>query len=335
MSDAASGSLLSAPQPAIEVSGLSHAYGQRAALTDLSFRVQPGEIFGLLGPNGGGKTTLFRILSTLLPVQSGSVAVLGHDAGTDAEAIRRKIGVTFQSPSLDKKLTVSENLRHQGHLYGLSGTELTRQIDDQLKRLGLTDRRNDRAESLSGGLARRVEIAKGLLHQPQLLLLDEPSTGLDPGARIDLWKYLHQLRDTGAVTVLVTTHLMEEAERCDRLGILDQGKLVALGTPAELRAAIGGDCVTIQTPDPDGLAQRIRDRFSLTPQRVGESLRVEAVRGHEFLRDLVDAFRDEITSISLAKPTLEDVFVLKTGHRFWDVREPEAASGTNSRRKKA
>ena len=312
-------STIAAPLPAVVVSGLSYRYGTRTALDGVDFQVASGEIFGLLGPNGGGKTTLFRLLATLLPVQEGQVSVLGLSGRDSAAAIRQRIGVTFQSPSLDRKLTVVENLRHQGHLYGLHGRELQLRIDEQLGRLGLSDRRRDRAESLSGGLARRVEIAKGLLHRPQLLLLDEPSTGLDPGARLDLWTYLQQLRDTGGVTVLVTTHLMEEAERCDRLGILDRGKLVALGTPAELRAAIGGDCLTVQTSDPDGLATRIREKFGVAPQRVGDSLRIEVPRGHEFLRDLVEAFREAITSISLAKPTLEDVFVLRTGHRFWDA----------------
>lgn len=304
---------------AVAVSGLSHRYGTRLALDNVEFRVELQEIFGLLGPNGGGKTTLFRLLATLLPVQDGDVSVLGFDAGSSEQAIRQRIGVTFQSPSLDRKLTVEENLRHQGHLYGLSGATLKERINEQLQRLGLTDRRRDRAESLSGGLARRVEIAKGLLHHPQLLLLDEPSTGLDPGARLDLWTYLRQLRDSADVTVLVTTHLMEEAERCDRLGILDRGKLVALGTPAELQAEIGGDCLTLQTSQPDRLAAAIQEKFGVQPRRLGDSLRIEAERGHELLRNLVEAFPEEITSISLAKPTLEDVFVVKTGHRFWDA----------------
>lgn len=302
---------------AVSIRGLSHRYGNHAALDGVEFQVHSSEIFGLLGPNGGGKTTLFRLLATLLPVQDGQVTILGLDSRECASAIRQRIGVTFQSPSLDRKLTVGENLKHQGHLYGLRGRKLEACIDEQLSRLGLTERRRDRAESLSGGLARRVEIAKGLLHRPQLLLLDEPSTGLDPGARLDLWTYLLQLRNAG-VTVLVTTHLMEEAERCDRLGILDRGRLVALGPPAELRAAIGGDCLTMQSVDPNGLASRIQEMFAVIPQRLGDSLRIETPRGHELLRDLVDAFGDSITSISVAKPTLEDVFVQKTGHKFWD-----------------
>lgn len=309
--------------PVISLAGLSHRYGDRLALDAVSFDVRAGEIFGLLGPNGGGKTTLFRVLSTLLPVQSGDVRILERNVAADAAAVRARIGVTFQSPSLDGKLTVRENLKAQGQLYGLWGARLRERIELLLARLGLADRAHDRADTLSGGLKRRVEIAKGLLHDPRVLLLDEPSTGLDPGARLDLWRYLDLLRRESGVSVLVTTHLMEEAERCDRLGILDQGRLVALGTPAELRAAIGGDVVTIAgnaagQGTPESLAERVRTRFNVQPQVVSGQLRLEVQTGAEFLRELLAEFGAEIASVSLAKPTLEDVFVLRTGHRFWD-----------------
>ena len=303
---------------AIAVRGLSHRYGSRPALENVDFDVSPREVFGLLGPNGGGKTTLFRILSTLLPVQQGSVHLLGLDVAAEPARVRSTIGVTFQSPSLDRKLTVRENLSSQGHLYGLSGSFLRRRIETLLTRLGLADRARDRVESLSGGLARRVEIAKGLLHEPQVLLLDEPSTGLDPGARLDLWRYLHLLQQEAGVTVLVTTHLMEEAERCDRLGILDSGRLVAVGTPDELRSSIGGDCLSIQTAAPEDLARRISERFAVSAQQVGGQIRLDVERGHEFIGRLVENFGTEITSVALGKPTLEDVFVQRTGHRFWD-----------------
>lgn len=311
---------------AIEVQGLAHRYGDRQALAGIDFIVDAGEIFGLLGPNGGGKTTLFRILTTLLPVQEGRAAVLGFDVRDKPDEVRANIGVTFQSPSLDAKLTVWENLKHQAHLYGLSGRKMRSRIEDLLNQLGLADRKKDRAQSLSGGLQRRVEIAKGLLHAPRLLLLDEPSTGLDPGARHDLWQYLEQLRSGSGVTVLLTTHLMEEAERCDRLGILDEGKLVALGRPDDLRASVGGDCLTIHTQHPDELEARIAERFGVKPVRVGGALRIERERGHELLRDIFEYFSDEVSSASLGKPTLEDVFIDRTGHRFWDANgETEAA----------
>ncbi len=305
-------------QTAVDIRQISHRYGERLALDHLSFQIAAGEIFGLLGPNGGGKTTLFRLLTTLLPIRDGSIQVLGRDVGTDPSAIRRLIGVTFQSPSLDGKLTVRENLSHQSHLYGLYGRRMRQRIDELLARLGISDRAGDRVDSLSGGLKRRVEIAKGLVHEPQVLLLDEPSTGLDPGARHDLWRYLIQLREAQHTTILVTTHILEEAEHCDRIGILDSGKLVALDTPDRLRASVGGDCLTIHAKNPDRLSAQIADRFQITPRRIGAALRIERDRGHVLLREVVDSFREEVTAVSLAKPTLEDVFIQRTGHRFWD-----------------
>lgn len=304
---------------ALEVLDVSFRYVEREALKEVGFSVERGEIFGLLGPNGGGKTTLFRLLSTLLPMQSGEVKLLGCDVASQPQAVRRRIGVTFQSPSIDGKLTVAENLRHQAHLYGLLGREATSRIDELVRQLGLVDRVRQPVGSLSGGLKRRVEIAKSLLHRPGMLLLDEPSTGLDPGARHDLWAYLTRLREERQVTILVTTHLMDEAERCGRLGILDQGRLVALGTPDVLRQSVGGDCLTIQSSDPSGLAERIVSQFGVTPQRIDDVLRIEREAGHELLRDLVAAFPSEITAVSLAKPTLEDVFIARTGHRFWNA----------------
>jgi len=302
---------------AIQVAGVTHWYGDHRALDNIGFSVEPGELFGLLGPNGGGKTTLFRILSTLLPLQQGSASILGYDLGSQPGEVRCRIGVTFQAPSIDPKLTVFENLKHQSHLYGILGRSMRERIDRLLDHLSLTDRRNDRVESLSGGLKRRVEIAKGLLHDPEVLLLDEPSTGLDPGARHDLWHYIRQLRSARGVTVLVTTHLMTEADECDRLGIIDRGHLVALDSPDRLRASVGGDCLTIQSSRPQELAVRIAETFGVTPRHVGDSLRIEQEQGHEFLRDLVAAFPDDVTSVSMGKPTLEDVFIDRTGHRLW------------------
>jgi ABC-2 type transport system ATP-binding protein len=310
------------PAPAIEVCGLSYSYAERRALERVEFSVDAGTIFGLLGPNGGGKTTLFRILSTLLPIQEGQARILGFDLARQPNEVRKQIGVTFQSPSIDPKLTVGENLKYQGQIYGLFGAPLRQRIDLLADKLGLKDRLAERAETLSGGLKRRVEIAKGLLHRPQVLLLDEPSTGLDPGARHDLWRYLRGLREEEGVTVLVTTHLMEEAERCDRLGILDHGRLIALDTPLALRSMLGDDYVTVQCDQPDELGARIRERFGVTPQKIGGALRIGKSRGHEFVRDLVEAFPQEVKTVSLGKPTLEDVFIERTGHRFWDE-EPQ------------
>jgi len=304
---------------AIQVSRLTYHYGRRRALDDLSFNVTPGEIFAFLGPNGGGKTTLFRLLSTLIPLEQGDVEILGHDLRTDSERIRALIGVVFQAPSLDKKLTVAENLLHQGHLYGLSGADLRERSGHMLDRLGLADRARDRVETLSGGLRRRVELAKGMLHGPRLLLLDEPSTGLDPAARSDLWNYLRSVGDQQGVTVVLTTHLLEEAEKADRIAILHEGRRVALDTPDALRATVGGDSITIRSADPARLAADIAERFHVEPLVLDGSVRLEQAAGHEWIVQLVEAFPQQIESITLGKPTLEDVFIARTGHRFWQA----------------
>ena len=294
-----------------------HRYDQRTALNGVSFEVRPAELFGLLGPNGSGKTTLFRILSTLMVPSSGNAVILGHDVATDPTGLRRKIGVVFQSQSIDIKLTAAENLMHQGHLYGLQGAALTSRIGEMLARVGLADRAKEKAETFSGGMQRRLELAKGLLHHPSVLLLDEPTTGLDPGARRDLWQYLQILRDQEHVTVIVTTHLMEEAERCDRLAILNEGALVALGTPAELKSEIGGDVILFDARDPDSLAQRMRQRFQGEIQVLDGQVRMERRNGHRLVTDIVEAFPGEIDAISISKPSLEDVFIRRTGHKFW------------------
>jgi ABC-2 type transport system ATP-binding protein len=268
----------------------------------------------------------------MVPI-GGRAMILGHDAAKDPSRLRREIGVVFQTQSIDLKLTAAENLRHQGHLYGLRGAGLTKRIAEILERVGLADRASEKAETLSGGMQRRLELAKGLLHGPRVLLLDEPTTGLDPGARRDVWQYLRILRDQEHVTVLVTTHLMEEAERCDRLAILNEGKLVALGTPTELKQEIGGDVIVLETAQPESLASRIRARFSVEPRVVGTQVRIEKDHGHRFVTDLVEAFPGEIDAVSISKPSLEDVFIDRTGHRFWSELENTDPGNTGSRTK--
>jgi ABC-2 type transport system ATP-binding protein len=301
----------------IQVEDLRHSYDGRVALDGISFEVRHAEIFGLLGPNGSGKTTLFRILSTLMLPAEGRAVVMGCDAAQQPNELRRQIGVVFQAPSIDVKLTAAENLKHVGHLYGLRGKQLEQRIGEMLGRVGLSERSKDRAETFSGGMQRRLELAKGLLHHPAVLLLDEPTTGLDPGARRDLWQYLAMLRDQERVTVIVTTHLMEEAERCDRLAILSEGKLVALGTPAELKREIGGDVILLDCSRPQDLAERIASRFGLKPQVIGGKVRLEKEHGHRFVTEVMEAFPGDIDAISVSKPNLEDVFIHRTGHRFW------------------
>ncbi|HTS38207.1 MAG TPA: ATP-binding cassette domain-containing protein [Candidatus Solibacter sp.] len=310
--------------PVISVQQLVHRYENRVALNGVSFDVRPAELFGLLGPNGSGKTTLFRILSTLMLPSSGRAVVMGCDAATEASDLRRQIGVVFQAQSVDPKLTAYENLWHQGHLYGLRGSALKRRIGEILTRVGLADRAKERVETFSGGMQRRIELAKGLLHHPGVLLLDEPTTGLDPGARRDLWQYLQILRDEEQVSVLVTTHLMEEAERCDRLAIMNEGNLVALGTPEELKSEIGGDVLLLDAAhDAEGLAEQIQQKFRVQATAMGDQVRIEKNEGHRFVPDLVEAFPGEIQAISVSKPALEDVFIHRTGHKFWSESSEE------------
>ncbi|MFB3916110.1 MAG: ATP-binding cassette domain-containing protein [Terriglobales bacterium] len=312
----------------IQVEDLRHAYGSRTALDGVSFEVRNAEIFGLLGPNGSGKTTMFRILSTLMLPTGGRALIMGHDAAKDPAALRRTIGVVFQASSIDVKLTAEENLRHVGHLYGLRGSALGSRVSEMLGRVGLADRAHNRAETFSGGMQRRLELAKGLVHHPSVLLLDEPTTGLDPGARRDLWQYLAMLRDQEHVTVIVTTHLMEEAERCDRLAILSEGKLVALGTPAELKHEIGGDVILLEPRNrPEALAEKIFSRFGLQAAVIAGKVRLEKEQGHRFVTEVMEALPGEIESISVSKPNLEDVFIHRTGHRFWSE---DNGSGENS-----
>jgi ABC-2 type transport system ATP-binding protein len=316
----------------ISVDNLVHRYEGRTALNGISFDVRPAELFGLLGPNGSGKTTLFRILSTLMVPTSGRALVMGCDAAREPERLRRQIGVVFQAQSVDLKLTAFENLWHQGHLYGLRGESLTARIREVLARVGLADRAKELVENFSGGMQRRIELAKGLLHHPAVLLLDEPTTGLDPGARSDLWQYLQMLRDEERVSVLVTTHLMEEAEHCDRLAILNEGHVVAMGTPTELKSEIGGDVVLLAAVcDAAALAERIRARFHVETTVLENQVRMEREGAHRFVTEVVEAFPGEIEAVSVSKPSLGDVFIRRTGHKFWNEKDGTQSNSGHGR----
>ncbi len=301
---------------AIAVAGLCHRYGDLNALEGIDLRIEKGEVYGLLGPNGGGKTTLFRILSTLLKPTVGTVCILGRDPLRDAAEIRSRIGVVFQHPSLDLKLTILENLRHQGHLYGLRGRDLQERIESVLRRVRLTDRRDDRMEVLSGGLRRRADVARALLHEPELLLFDEPSSGLDPRARRVLWDDLQKLRAEHGVTVLLTTHFIEEAERCDRVGILDQGQLVVEGAPDALKRSMNKDVVVIEADHTEALRTDIEAQGSVSPVFLDGTIRIECDDGQALMASLYARFRERISAIRLGRPTLEDVFIRQTGRRF-------------------
>lgn len=315
----------------VQVANVSFRYGQHQALKDVALSVERKQIFGLLGPNGGGKTTLFRILCTLLVPQQGEARVMGVDVKRDPHEVRRLIGVVFQSNSLDLELTSQENLLHQGRLYGLRGGELKERVAHLMVRFGLEQRSKDRVRTLSGGLRRRVALAKGLLHRPQILMLDEPTQGLDPGARLDFWRYLRILRDEEGITILFTTHLMEETEQCDHLVILSKGEVVASGSPEALKEKVGGDVIVIRTPDPAGLGDSIRKRFSCETKVVDGTVRVESQRGYELAAKLMESYSDQIEALTVGKPTLEDVFVHETGHHFEESQESSEVRSQKSK----
>jgi ABC-2 type transport system ATP-binding protein len=308
--------LTSFDSAALDAVDLEHAYGTRRALRGVSLTIAPGEIFALVGPNGGGKTTLFRIAATLMRPLGGALRIFGLDVSTRASDVRRRIGVVFQSPALDRRLTVEENLQHHARLYGMRVAGHRAALTEALARVNLQDRRSDLVSALSGGLMRRAEIAKVLIHAPSLLLLDEPTTGLDPAARRDLWTDLARLRGEAGTTVVVTTHLMEEAARCDRVAILHEGRIVTIGAPSALVESIGGEVIVIGTPDAAGLAARVKARFNVAAEVVDGRVRIEAPRAHQLVTAAVEAFPEEIDTVSFGKPTLEDVFVHHTG-RGW------------------
>lgn len=315
--------------PAVRATGLGFAYGERAALRDVSFEVRRGTVHGFLGPNGSGKSTLFKLLSTIVPLQQGSVAMLGLDLARQAAAIRARIGVVFQSPAVDKKLTVRENLRYGGLLLGMAGKDLGTRIDELLVGANLADRARDRVEELSGGLRRRVEIAKCLLGKPDLVLLDEASTGLDPAARRDMWAVL---KGQPGLTVLFTTHLMDEAAEADQLLLLDQGTIVAAGRPKDLMREVGGQVLDIEAGDAEVLAREIGQAFGQPGAVVEGTLRIEGERVHELVPKIMERFGDRVQRLQLGHPSLQDVFLKRTGRRFVTT-EPEPAPRKGRRRR--
>jgi len=302
----------------IRVEAVNVSYGNRPALVNVNLCVEPQQIYGLLGPNGGGKTTLFRVLSTLLRPASGNAWVGGASVIDSPMSVRHRIGVVFQTNSLDRDLTVRENLLCEAYLRGIKKAEARTRIEELLGRFNLADRSSELVRTLSGGLQRRLEIAKSLLHRPRLLIMDEPSAALDPTARFELWSLLRVLRDEQDMTIVLTTHLMEEADRCDRLAILHRGRIVSEGSPESLKERIGGDVVSIQSKEPAQLAELIKQRFGCHSQLVDGTVRVERPRGHQFVAQVIEAFPGRITAVTVSRPTLEDVFVHETGQQFVD-----------------
>jgi ABC-2 type transport system ATP-binding protein len=314
---------------AVKAADVAFAYGDRQALKGVTFEVQRGAAFGFLGPNGSGKSTLFKLLSTLVPLQQGEVSILGLDLCREAAAIRRRIGVVFQSPAVDKKLTVQENLRYGGLMLGLSGSELHQRIDACLEATDLGDRRKDDVEDLSGGLRRRVEIAKCLLSQPDLVLLDEASTGLDPAARREMWRVL---REQDGLTVLFTTHLMEEAAEADRLMLLDEGDVVAHGRPGELMEEVGSQVLELESASAEQLQAQLKQDLAIESTLLDQTLRIDGESVHELVPEIMKRWGDRVRRLQLAHPSLEDVFLHRTGKRFV-VTAPEEPKKKKRRRR--
>jgi ABC-2 type transport system ATP-binding protein len=301
------------PAPAVDIQDVTHRYGDHQALDGVTLTVPDGELVGVLGPNGSGKTTLFRIVSTLLTPTAGSASVFGLDTVRRPGDVRQRLGSVFQACALDDNLTVRENLRFQGALYGLHGSALSERIDELLDRFRVADRAGDRVKTLSGGLKRRVDLARGLLHRPDLLLLDEPTSGLDPMARRTFWSALDRLRRAEGTTILAATHLMEEADRCDRVAILADGALVADGAPDALTAALGDEALWLDTDTPSHLRDRLQAQFGVEARIIGSSVQVDAPEAPSLLGAIYDALGDHIESATLRRPTLEDVFVAHAG----------------------
>ena len=305
--------------PSIEVTGLSKRFGSLTAVDDISFQVEEGEVFGFLGPNGAGKTTTINILCTLMRPTAGSAKVAGYDVATQRDAVRQSIGLVFQDPTLDERLTAYENMRFHAHIYNLPGKEHSPRIEEALRVVDLWDRRHAVVRTYSGGMRRRLEIARGMLHYPHVLFLDEPTIGLDPQTREHIWDYIIELQRKHAITIFMTTHYMEEAEHCDRIGIIDQGKLVALDTPDALKRMVGADIVSLRTDDNARASQEIKERYGLDTQNEDSRIRLEVADGAEFIPRLVRELGVVVASIDLHRPTLDDVFLKLTGRAIRDA----------------
>jgi ABC-2 type transport system ATP-binding protein len=302
--------------PAIEVQGLAKKYGETEAVRGIDFSVGAGEIFGFLGPNGAGKTTTIKILCTLLQPTSGTARLAGVDVATSPGEVRRKIGVIFQDPALDDRLTATENLMLHAVAYRVPRGERTARVDEALRFVDLYDRRGDLTRTFSGGMKRRLEIARGLVHRPDILFLDEPTTGLDPQTRARTWEVLRGLRETYGTTLFLTTHYMDEAENCDRIAVIDHGKIVALDTPAVLKQGVGKDMVSARSADPEALARLLREKYGIESVPAEGGLTFLVAEGDAFIVKLLTADRPALQGISVRRPTLDDVFLSLTGRQI-------------------
>jgi ABC-2 type transport system ATP-binding protein len=302
----------------IVVQDLTRRYGELEAVRDIAFHVTAGEVFGFLGPNGAGKTTTINMLCTLLAPTHGTATVNGFDVARNPMDVRRSIGVVFQDPTLDEQLTAEQNLRFHAYAYGMSHGRAAGRIDELLALVELQDRRHDRVRTFSGGMRRRLELVRGLLHSPRVLFLDEPTLGLDPQTRRLIWDYVMALRQREEITIFLTTHYMDEAELSDRIAIIDHGRIVCLDTPNRLKDAVGGDVVTLKTGDDDAAARELQARYDITPDAKDGALTFRVHRGEEWLPGFVRDFPLRLVSVSVRRPTLDDVFVARTGHEIRD-----------------
>lgn len=313
----------------IEVDDLLRKFGQITAVDHISFDVNKGEIFGFLGPNGAGKTTTINVLCTLLLPTSGRASVKGYDVLKQRSQVRRSIGLVFQDPTLDDYLTAEQNLRFHAYAYGVPQNVREKRIGELLELVELWDRRKSKVRAYSGGMKRRLELARGLLHHPQVLFLDEPTLGLDPQSRRHIWDYILTLREQEELTIFMTTHYMDEAENCDRIAIIDHGQIVALDTPDKLKDSLGGDVVTLRAEDSQAAALELKERYNLSSEIQNGMVTFSVPNGGTFLPDFMRGFRSRLLSVEVRRPTLDDVFLKLTGHA---IRDQEADSREQMRR---
>ncbi|MGA2192929.1 MAG: ATP-binding cassette domain-containing protein [Nitrospirota bacterium] len=297
----------------ITVDNLVKKFGGLTAVDGISFAVEPGEVFGFLGPNGAGKSTTISMLCTLLSPTSGRASVAGFDCVKEPDHVRRSIGIIFQDPTLDNGLTAYENLLFHAYLYGLDRKTAAKRIEESLELVGLSARRKEIVRRFSGGMKRRLEIARGLLNYPKVLFMDEPTLGLDPQTRNMIWEFIRDLKGRTGITIFMTTHYLEEAEFCDRIAIIDLGRIITIGTPAELKAGLKGDTLRLSARDNDALAREISEKFSLMPTKTDGGVILTVEKGEELLPSLIKGLESDITSVSLTRPSLNDVFLALTG----------------------
>jgi ABC-2 type transport system ATP-binding protein len=315
-------------EPAVAVAGLVKAYGEVEAVRGIDLRIESGETFGFLGPNGAGKSTTISMLCTLVTPTAGSAKVAGFDVVRERDQVRRNIGLVFQDTTLDGYLTAERNLRLHAELYGIPRHAVNGRLQQVLEMVGLWDRRNSKVATFSGGMKRRLEIARGLMHSPRVLFLDEPTVGLDPQTRSSIWRYIRELKQAEDITIFLTTHYMDEAEYCDRIAIMDHGKLIALDTPEALKASVGKDRVQIHTDDDDAAILALEEQFQLSASVSEGAVTFAVEEGEAFVPRLFKEFRLPIRSVNVARPTLDDVFMSYTGST---IRDAELSSGQRGR----